>query len=129
MKTVNKIIACCSCIIFFMLLFPLIVIKLSAADFGTGFLMTLFFMVYPVLSMGIGMVAGTDIRRLWWFPLAVALPFPFLFAAAISEIVWELYVYSVLYFGWSAFFMAMTAVIKRIIKKASEKKNEEYRKK
>ncbi len=126
MKTVNKIIASCSCIVFFMLLLPLIVIKFSNAYFDMGVAVLLFFAVYPIMSMALGMVAGTDIRRMWWIPLAEAAVFPFFFAVAIGEVVWDLYVYSALYIMWGGFFMGVTVFVKRTIKKITEKRNEKH---
>ena len=126
MKTVNKIIVSCSCIVFFMLLLPLIVIKFSDVYVDMGSMILLFFVVYPVMSMALGMVAGTDIRRMWWLPLAEAAVFPFLFAVAIGELVFELYVYSALYIMWGGFFMGVTVFVKRTIKKITEKRNEKH---
>ena len=104
-----------------MLFIPLAVIKISKAYFGVGFLILLFLVIYPVLSMGIGTVAGTEIRKLWWLPLAIAIPFPLLFAVAIAEIVWELYIYSAIYLLLASLFMGMTAFFRRIMTKKSEK--------
>ena len=80
-----------------MLALPLLAIKLFPHDTGMGLFFILFFLVNPLVVLGLSILAGTDIRKLWWTPLFIAVLFPFLFCGAISELVWELYVYSAFY--------------------------------
>lgn len=130
MKIVNKIIIFCSVVIFFMLLMPMIIINFSHLAVDTGFMISLLFLVYPIVSMGVGALAGTDIRRLWWMPLAMALAFPFLFSLAIFEMVWDFFIYSIMYLVWGFVFMALTAFTVRIVRKSLERqKNEKHGKK
>ena len=48
-------------------------------------------------------------------PVALAVSFPLLFSLALFEMVWELYVYSVIYLLAGAFFMAVTAFIVKLV--------------
>ena len=127
MKVVNKIIIFCSVVVFFMLLMPMMVINFSHLGVDTGFMISLLFLVYPMVSMGLGALAGTDMRKLWWMPLAMALAFPFLFSLAIFEMVWDFFVYSIMYFVWGVVFMALTALSVKFVKRSLERqKNEKH---
>lgn len=124
MKLIIKITAFALSVLGFMLVLPLAVIKLSPAHFVTGFIMLLFFAVYPVMSAVLGALAGSDIKKLWWMPVAVALLFPLLFSLAVSEMVWELYIYSVIYLLAGLFFMAVSALVVKFIVTIGKQRNE-----
>ncbi len=124
MKLIIKITAFALCVIGFMLVLPLAVIKLSPAHFVTGFIMLLFFAVYPVMSAVLGALAGSDIKKLWWMPIVLALCFPLLFSLALFEMVWALYIYSVIYLLAGVFFMAVTALIVKFIVMIGRQRNE-----
>ena len=124
MKLIIKITAFALSVLGFMLVLPLAVIKLSPAHFVTGFIMLLFFAVYPVMSVVLGALAGSDVKKLWWMPVAVALLFQLLFSLAVSEMVWELYIYSVIYLLAGLFFMAVSALVVKFIVTIGKQRNE-----
>lgn len=124
MKPIIKIIVFFVSLLTFMLIFPAAVIIFSPAHFVTGFIMLLFFAVYPVMSAVLGVLAGSDIKELWWMPIALAICFPLLFSLAIFEMVWELYIYSVIYLLAGVFFMAVTALIVKFIAMIGKQKYE-----
>ena len=80
-----------------MMVLPWLAIKFADGWAVTGLWMFAFFTVNPALVIGLSIMAGTELRKLWWIPLAVSALFPLLFGVAIGEFVWDLYVYSAIY--------------------------------
>ena len=117
MKTITKIIIFASVVIGVTLVLPLVVIMAAPADFGMGFCMLLFFAANPLLSIGVGILAGTEIKKLWWMPVVSAICFAIFFSFVIFEFVVELYVYSVIYALLGATAMALTALILKSVNK------------
>ena len=66
------------------------------------YLLTLTFIVYPLISIALGVIAGTNFKKLWWSTPAISLVFPFLGWAFLGtfEPGFILYaaIYSVLFF-------------------------------
>lgn len=94
----------------FLLVIPIMSVRLAEGYEIFGLSVMHFFIVMPLLSIGSGILAGTDARRLWWMPLTVALLFPPAFSLAIGEMVWELYVYSAIYIVLGFFALLPTAL-------------------
>ena len=122
-KTVAKIIIAMVTIVLFMMVLPWMAIQSNDGWAVKGLWMFAFFIVNPALVVCLSVMAGTELRRLWWIPLAVSALFPLLFSAAIGKLVWDLYVYSAIYLpiGLLAMFgthLGMQLVLKR--KKSSE---------
>ena len=109
MKRIYKFILIFGLHITLTLLAPFLTTKLAPADSGLAICMILFFAVYPLSVMVLGALTATDIKAL----LACALSFPLLFSLAMGGMVWELYVYSVIYL----FLGYATSVLFLIIKK------------
>lgn len=99
--------------IFYMAVLPLVSVEYGE-DWGMmGVWMLCFFIVYPALALGLGIVAGTDARHLWWIPFALAALFPPLFAIAIGELVFDLYFYSAIYLPIGLVAMLVSSLISR----------------
>ena len=96
-KTITKIIITMASLILFMMVLPWLAIKFADGWAVTGLWMFAFFTVNPALVIGLSIMAGTELRNLWWIPLAISALFPLLFGVAIGEFVWDLYVYSAIY--------------------------------
>lgn len=96
-KTITKIIITVASLILFMMVLPWLAIKFADGWAVTGLWMFAFFTVNPALVIGLSIMAGTEVRNLWWIPLAISALFPLLFGVAIGDFVWELYVYSAIY--------------------------------
>lgn len=96
-KTITKIAIAIASLILFMMVLPWLAVKFGEGLAVTGLWMFAFFTVNPALVIVLSIMAGTELRRLWWIPLAIAALFPLLFSAAIGELVWDLYVYSAIY--------------------------------
>ena len=96
-KTITKIIITGASLVLFMMALPWLAIKFADGWAVTGLWMFAFFIVNPALVIGLSIMAGTELRKLWWIPLAISALFPLLFGVAIGEFVWDLYVYSAIY--------------------------------
>ena len=96
-KTIMKIIITVASLILFMMILPWLAIEFGDGWAVTGLWMFAFFTVNPALVIGLSIMAGTELRKLWWIPLAISALFPLLFGVAIGEFVWDLYVYSAIY--------------------------------
>lgn len=96
-KTIMKIIITVASLILFMMILPWLAIKFADGWAVTGLWMFAFFTVNPALVIGLSIMAGTELRKLWWIPVAISALFPLLFGVAIGDFVWDLYVYSAIY--------------------------------
>ena len=108
MSLKKKIFIMALAVIIFMLLIPFIVIRLIPGDMGLGFSFILFFSVCPLVIIFLGILSGTDIKKLFIAPTVGAFLFPFCYALALLDMVWELFVYSALYSVAGAFVMVAT---------------------
>lgn len=106
MKRRTKMIVSLGSMVLTMLVLPILIVAFAPADGAMGLFFMLFFAVYPAQIICFGMVAGTDLKHLWWLPVAGALGFPLLVSIAIGEMVLDLYVYSAIYLPISAVAMA-----------------------
>ena len=118
MKLKTKIIITVAVLLLFMMILPMTALKLFPDESGFGLWFISFFAVNPLIVAGLGVLAGTDARRLWWSPFLSAAIFPLLFGVAISDFVPDLYFYSVIYLIIGYFFMLVTYFIKKIILKS-----------
>jgi len=117
MKQRKKTVIAVSAMLLTMLVIPLLMVRFAPADAGMALCFILFFAVIPVEDLLLGIMAGSDMRRLWWIPVAAALGFPALFSIAVQNWVWELFIYSAVYLGIGAGAMLITHFGKKYIKK------------
>ena len=100
-----------------MMFLPWVAIRFADGWAVTGLWMFAFFTVNPALVIGLSIMAGTELRRLWWIPVAISSLFPVLFGVAIGEFVWDLYVYSAIYLPIGILAMLGTHFGKKLILK------------
>lgn len=72
-------------------------LAIQTGQIGIDLMFVCLYILNPLLALIIGFIAGTELRKLWWLPFAVAAAFPLLLGISLSEIVGELYVYSAVY--------------------------------
>ena len=96
-KVITKIIITVVSLVLFMMVLPWLALEFGDGWAVTGLWMFAFFTVNPALVIALSIMAGTELRKLWWIPLAISALFPLLFGAAIGDLIWELYVYSAIY--------------------------------
>ena len=80
-----------------MFILPLIAVRIVSSDAGMALCFILFFAVNPLMVIALSVMAGTDIRKLWWMPFLAAVVFPVFFGIVVMELVMDLFVYSALY--------------------------------
>lgn len=97
MRLRTKLIIILLSVVLIMICLPLLVIKLGSADISLGFTFILFFAICPLLEISLGIISGTDLKKLFIVPLLIALVLPISYAMATGKMVWELFVYSILY--------------------------------
>lgn len=99
MKTIHKAMVAVGALLVSMLIIPWMAVKLAEPTWGMSICLFMFFTINPFVSIALGLMAGTEIRRLWWIPLGTALIFPFLFGLVVWSFVPEMFIYSALYLG------------------------------
>ncbi len=72
MNRVKRLLTIFAIIIVTMLVVPIITINTVKADAGMLVTMMLFFVVHPVVSIVVGILAGGDIKFFWFSPLLLA---------------------------------------------------------
>lgn len=82
-----------------MLILPLVSVRIVSSDVGMALLIVLLLILNPATVIVLSIMAGTDIKKLWWTPVLSAVVFPVFCAIVFKETVVELLVYSGLYLG------------------------------
>ena len=115
MKITHKAIVAIGTLIVSMLIVPWIAVKLAEPTWGMSICLFMFFVINPVVSIALGIMAGTEIKRLWWIPPFAALVFPLFFGLVVWSFVPEMLIYSALYLGvGTAAMLGMYFGMKRI---------------
>lgn len=94
-----------------MLIIPIITVNTVKADAGMLVTLLLFFIVHPIVSVAVGILAGRDIKFFWISPILVAVLF-WLFSCLAYEPAFPI-VYSVAYFVICTVSMLITWLINR----------------
>lgn len=97
MRIKTKMIITFVSLLLFMLLLPWLALRLSDPTDAMGIFVLAFFVVNPLITVLLSAMAGSDISKLWWLPLAIAVLFPLFFSIAIGGFVLDLYFYSLIY--------------------------------
>ncbi len=100
-----------------MLIVPLITVNTVKADAGMLVTMLLFFTIYPLLSIILGVISGRDIKFFWFVPILIAGLF-WLFSSFTYKTAFPI-VYSLIYFALSAISMVIGAVKKHNMQNSS----------
>lgn len=80
-----------------MFILPLIAVRIVSSDVGMALCFILFFAVNPLMVIALSVMAGTELRKLWWIPLLAAVLFPVFFSIIVMELVKDLFIYSAVY--------------------------------
>ena len=116
MNCVKRIGAILVLITFFMFVAPLFLINVARAEAGMLIALILFFVIYPILSAVVGIIAGSEIKSLWFTPILTAVLF-WLFSSITYKTAFPVF-YSAIYF-----IISLTAMLIRfIVKKRKCKK-------
>ena len=97
MKLKNKLIITSTIKLVVLLALPLIFVNLAKPHEAMGLMMTFFFAINPVASVIVSLFVGKDIKKLWWIPLSFAIVFLLSYWFVLSEIIWDLTIYAIIY--------------------------------
>ena len=97
-----------------MLVLPMVCIRVLKGDSGMGFAFLQFFVINPLICILLSIISGTDVKHFWFIPFFVAAVFPFMFSLAVTEMVWDLFFYSVIYLIIGYIVMFITYLITRL---------------
>lgn len=109
MNFAKRIIVILGLIIISMLIIPLIAVNTVKADAGMVVVLLLFFAVYPVISIWIGIISGKDIKHFWFAPILIAILF-WVFSSLTYKTAFPV-VYSVIYFIVCSISMLITKAV------------------
>ncbi len=96
-------------ITFTMLIIPLVTVDIVKADAGMLVTLLLFFVVHPIISVVIGILAGKEVKVFWFSPFLVAVSF-WLFSSFTYQTAFPV-VYSVAYLVICAISMLITWLV------------------
>ena len=111
----KKILSAVAAILLCMLILPALVLQNVQGRDAMGYMVLFLLVLYPALAVGLGILSGTDPKRLWWLPVASAMLFPPFFWISLDGAVWALYVYSAIYLGLSVLGAVPTALIRYVL--------------
>ena len=98
MKNITKIWISVTTILLVMLGIPLYAVHCADADVGMGLIFIMFFVGNPLTVILLSVVAGTNLKQLWWLPILALVLFPILFGVAVWDYeIATLYLYSIMY--------------------------------
>ena len=112
MSKLKKTIAILEISLFTTLILPLLSVYVVKGDNGFAIALLTFFVFNPLAAIIIGIIAGFDIRSLFWAPLAFSLLF-WIFAMLIFDPAFPL-VYSAIYLVISLVSMMITLFVRKI---------------
>lgn len=124
MRLRTKLIIILLSVVLLMICLPVLLIKLNHADISLGFTFILFFAICPLLEISLGIISGTDLKKLFMVPTLTAIVLPFSYAMAIEKMVWELFVYSILYAVCGTLVMITTHLYLKHKKEKKDERNE-----
>ena len=100
-----------------MVVLPILLFRNARGWDVLGYTIIFFFIIYPAHAVLLGILAGTDIKKLWWLPVAAAAVFPPLFWLSMGAITLELYLYAALYLAGSFVIATPVALVKYVLEK------------
>ena len=110
MSVLKRLIMILSLLFGVLLVIPLITINTVKADAGMLVTLILFFIINPLLSVFIGIIAGKDVRLFWFSPFLIGVLF-WLFSSLTYKTAFP-FVYSIAYIIISAIAMVITHLLK-----------------
>lgn len=107
------------------LLLPLYVELFESPAGKEGWYFTMFLTINPVVAGLLGILSGTDPKRLWFAPIAATVAFPLGFWLTTLQIDTDLLVYTPIYLGVSLIAMLISHLI---VDRNGKEKNHEAQK-
>ena len=113
MNLKTKVIIFIIVLILTMLVLPLLVFNFAEPHEAMGWTIIMFLAINPITSIVLGVIAGSDIRKVWCIPLVIAIAFPLLFWIVLRTVILELFIYSSIYILPGLVAMCVTKLIKK----------------
>ena len=107
----KRILLAAGTILAVMLLLPLYVELFESPAGKEGWYFTMFLVIDPVCAGLLGILAGTDVKRLWFVPFLTALCFPLGFWLSVLQFDADLLVYTPIYLGVGLVAMLLSHLI------------------
>ena len=121
MKNITKIYISIATILIVMLALPLYAVHFAKGYDGMGLILLSVFICNPLELIFLGVIAGTNVKQLWWIPILALLLFPILFGIVVWDCeIATLYLYSIMYLFPGMIAMFATHFARKI--KAKSKK-------
>ena len=117
----KKLLICLGIFLSAIVLCPLGFVLLSqiGAWEGIGFIFILNLLLYPIAFVGMGIVAGTDIKKLWFVPVAASILYLPAMWLILRSLVIEFTVYAVIYLIIAVVAMLITYSVIRMVRKGA----------
>lgn len=93
----SKILLCAALCLVCLFVLPLLFINVASSDAGMALCLVLFFAVDPLFFIVLGLICGTDLKKLWLIVPAAAIFFPLGFSLAAGEFVSDIFAYCPIY--------------------------------
>lgn len=113
MTVKKKILISVITVVTIFLILPVLVLNLAKAEIGLPLILILFFAINPIAEIFLGIIAGTDLQKLWWISVLATICFPLFFSLASLDFVLELFIYSAVYLVIGITTMLIVFFIKR----------------
>ncbi len=109
MSRIKRLITIIGIMVVTMLIIPVITINTVKADAGMLIALMLFFILNPIVSVAVGILASRDIKFFWFAPILLAVLF-WVFSCFAYEPAFPI-VYSVIYFVISSISMLIATLV------------------
>ena len=113
MKVWYKISLSVITLLLIMFVCPILVMNFLEPLTGFGWLFILMFIVNPIVSLCLGILAGTNIHKLWWIPFLIFLSFFVFYSIVLESIIFDLLIYSTIYLVISSIMMIFSMLINK----------------
>lgn len=100
-----------------LLIIPLILLKFIQPYEFMGVIVLLFFIINPINAVIVNLMAGKDIKKFWWVPIAFSILFLFSYWIILKEIILDLTIYSLIYLILGIICMLISWFVAKKIKK------------
>lgn len=127
----KRILVAIPIILLCLFLLPYLAFRSATGWDELGYFIIFFFIVFPALAVFLGILAGTDIKKLWLLPVISAILCPPALWLSLGAIEWGLYLYAAIYLGISVVTAVPTALIRHALlwksaqRRAQAQKSEE----
>ena len=103
-----------SILIIFVVMFviPLIITNLNTRN-DVGWLIMLLLILNPLASLFLGLLSGTNIKKLWFFPILLPILFLICYFIVLQDIILELIIYAIIYLIIGVISMFITSYFKK----------------